>query len=123
MLLTNFYKILKSESLEDDSFSATVQIQKEHPIFDGHFPAFPITPGVGMLQIIKELTETYANEILFLEGASNVKFLALVDPNINSTLTFNLLFNEDDINIKVKNTTSFEDGTLVLKCNATFAKR
>lgn len=123
MLLKNFYTILKSEALEAHSFVATVKIQKEHPIFEGHFPNFPVTPGVAMLQIIKELTEQHCNQSLFLESASNVKFLSLVDPNVNAILKFNIIFQEDHQNIKVKNTTYFEDGTAVLKCNVTFVKR
>lgn len=123
MLLQNFYKILTSESLEANSFVTTVEIQKEHPIFKGHFPNFTVTPGVGMLQIIKELTEDYCNQSLFLKSASNVKFLSLVNPNVNPSLEFSITLHEDEKHIKVTNTTSFEDKTPVLKCNVTFVKR
>ncbi|OBX26655.1 3-hydroxyacyl-[acyl-carrier-protein] dehydratase [Gelidibacter algens] len=122
MLLKNFYTIVKSESLEANSFSATIEIQKEHPIFEGHFPNLSVTPGVAMLQILKELTENHLRLSLFLESASNVKFLSLVDPNVNATLKFDIIIQEDSQYIKVKNTTSFEDGTPVLKCNVTFVK-
>ena len=123
MLLKNFYAILKSEYSEAHSFVATVDLNKEHPIFEGHFPKFPVTPGVSMLQIIKELTEKHLNQSLFLVSGTNIKFLKVVDPNENSILKFNLTFKEDGEHIKVKNTTSFEDGTPVLKCNVTFVKR
>ena len=123
MLLKNFYTILTSESLEVHSFVITVEIQKEHPIFKGHFPNFPVTPGVTMLQIIKELTENHLNQSLILVSGANIKFLSLVDPIENPILKFNITFQEESEHIKVKNTTSFEDGTPVLKCNATFVKR
>ena len=123
MLLKDFYTILKCESLEAYSFVTTINIQKEHPIFEGHFPNFPITPGVTMLQIIKELTESNLNQSLFLVSGSNIKFLSLVNPNENTILKFNITIHEDSENIKVKNTTSFEDGTPILKCNVTFVKR
>lgn len=123
MLLENFYTILKSETLEAQSLIAIIEIQKEHPIFDGHFPNFPITPGVTMLQIIKALTENILNQSLLLVSGSNIKFLSLVNPNENAILKFNITILEDSENIKVKNITSFEDGTPVLKCNVTFAKR
>ena len=123
MLIKDFYKILTCESLESHSFVTTVEIQKEHPIFEGHFPNFPVTPGVAMLQIIKELTEIHCQHSLFLESASQVKFLSLVDPNINSTLKFNITLQKEEQHLKVKNTTSFEDGTPVLKCSITFVKR
>ncbi len=123
MLLKNFYTIVKTESLEANAFETTIKIHKEHPIFKGHFPNLSVTPGVAMLQILKELTETHLRLSLFLESASNVKFLSLVDPNVNATLKFHIIVQEDTPNFKVKNTTSFEDGTPVLKCNVTFVKR
>ncbi|RXJ52362.1 3-hydroxyacyl-ACP dehydratase [Gelidibacter gilvus] len=123
MLLQKFYKIKTSESHEDNSFETIIDLQKEHPIYNGHFPNFPVTPGVAMLQIIKELTEKQLQQDLFLKSASNVKFLSLVDPNKNSILKFSITLEEDLQNVKVKNTTSFTDGTPVLKCYITFDKR
>ncbi|MBJ7879558.1 3-hydroxyacyl-ACP dehydratase [Gelidibacter salicanalis] len=123
MLLQHFYTIVASQSIEPQSFETTVTIQKEHPVFEGHFPNFPVTPGVAMLQIIKELTENHLQQSLFLKSASNVKFLAVVDPNVNASLKFNIAIQEDGQHIKIKNNTSFKDGTPVLKCNVTFVKR
>ncbi len=123
MLLKNFYTILSSESLDASSFIATIKIHKEHPIFEGHFPNFPVTPGVAMLQIIKKLTEHYCNHSLFLKSGSNIKFLNLVNPNENARLKFDIRVQETSEQIKIKNTTSFNDGTPVLKCNVTFVKR
>lgn len=123
MLLKNFYNIISSSSPETHAFETTIELHKEHPIFKGHFPNFPVTPGVAMLQIIKELAENRLQQTLFLESASNVKFLALVDPNENSTLKFSITFQEDAQHVKVKNTTSFKDGTPVLKSYITFTKR
>lgn len=123
MLLKDFYSIISSSSPENNTFETTIELHKEHMIFKGHFPNFPVTPGVAMLQIIKELTENQLEQTLFLESASNVKFLALVDPNENSILKFSITFQEDAQHVKVKNTTSFKDGTPVLKSYITFAKR
>lgn len=123
MLLKNFYNIQSSESFDTNSFETTIDLQKEHPIFKGHFPNFPVTPGVAMLQIIKELTEKQLQHPLFLKAASNVKFLSLVDPNENSILNFSMTLEEDLQDVKVKNTTSFKDGTPVLKCYITFDKQ
>ena len=123
MLLKNFYTILKSDSLEAHSFITTINIQKEHLIFQGHFPNFPVTPGVTMLQIIKELTENHLNQSLLMVSGSNIKFLSLVNPNDNTILKFNITIQEDSEKIRVKNNTSFEDGMPVLKCNVTFVKR
>lgn len=122
MLLKQFYKIQGSEIQKSSSFETIVKLQKDHPIFKGHFPNLPVTPGVAMLQIIKELTEQQLRLSLFLKSASNVKFLSLVDPNADSILKFHITFEENPKQVKVKNTTSFQDGTPVLKCYITFDK-
>lgn len=122
MLLKDFYTPVTSEPVDKNSFKATVELQKKHPIFEGHFPQLPVTPGVGMLQIIKELTEDHLGHDLFLESASQVKFLSTVDPFKNPRLKFAITIIQDLEKFKVKNTTSFEDGTVVLKCNVNFAK-
>src|SRR5690606_5569200 len=123
MLLKDFYTVQSSNSLDENSFETIISIEKEHAIFNGHFPDFPVTPGVAMLQIIKELTEKQIHQSLFLEAASNVKFLAIVDPNKNPILKFSITFQESAHNIKLTNATSFSDGTPVLKCYITFVKR
>lgn len=123
MLLQNFYTIIANDSFDLSSFVTTVEIHQEHAIFKGHFPNFPVTPGVGLLQIIKELTENHLHYPLFMESASRVKFLALVDPYKNPRLKFDITMSEELNKIEVKNTTSFIDGTVVLKCNVNFVKR
>lgn len=123
MLLTNFFTIVTSEPTRTNTFLTMVDLQADHPIFKGHFPGFPVTPGVGLLQILKELTEEHLGHELFLRSASHVKFLTLIDPYENARLKFAFTIVEASEMIKVKNTTSLEDGTIVLKCNVNFAKR
>lgn len=118
MLIKNLYEITSFEN-NDGTVAATVSLNKDHEIFEGHFPGNPVMPGVCMIQIIKELTEKATEKSLFLSSCSNIKFMAIIDPGKNSflTLTINLL--EEDGIVKVKNTTSYED-TLALKLSATF---
>ncbi|WP_179345200.1 3-hydroxyacyl-ACP dehydratase [Winogradskyella ursingii] len=122
MLLENFYEVLELKEIEDTKLLASVKINDNHQMFKGHFPNQPITPGVAMLQILKNCLELHFKNKLFMKSSSNVKFLALVEPSINSELNFNIQFEENQNQIKVKNLTSFNDHTAVLKCNATFVK-
>lgn len=115
MLLTNFYTIQKMEEVEAGKYQAFIQLNKEHSVFTGHFPDNPVLPGVCTMQIIKELTETIVQKKLVLSRAINVKFLALINPEINPILRLELTVETlENGDVKVKNNTFFES-TLALK--------
>ena len=123
MLFTDFYTILESHKISPISFGNCVTLNKTHPVFNGHFPENPITPGVLILQIIKNSLEEALQYPLKLETLSHIKFLQIVDPNKNNILNFQMEIREENEVIKVKSSSSFPDDTLVLKCNATFVKK
>lgn len=118
MLIEGLYTV---QSLEQNELEvrATVKLNAEHEVFKGHFPGSPVMPGVCMIQMIKELTEQSLNKKLFLSVASNVKFMAIIDPNVNETIALTLNISEDEGIVKVKNITSYEE-TVALKLSATF---
>lgn len=120
MILKDFYKIGGKEILDDEgAYSFDMHINKNHTIFKGHFPDNPVMPGVCMMQIIKEITEEIAGSKLFMEKCSNVKFLALINPEINPDLNLELIITKENDRIKVKNKTKFHD-TLALKMSAQY---
>lgn len=123
MLLEDFYTVQKLKPIDDHSFEMMVELYKNHDIFKGHFPNFPVTPGVTMLQMIKNGLESHLLESLQLHSSSTIKFLNFVNPNEETLLVFNIQFTIENQLIKVKNTTSFKDGRPVLKCNVTFVKK
>ena len=72
-ILTDFYTLQSCEQTEKGSFTAQILLNKDHDIFKGHFPGNPVTPGVCMMQIVKELTEECIGMKVLLKSASNVK--------------------------------------------------
>ncbi|MBO6200553.1 MAG: 3-hydroxyacyl-ACP dehydratase [Chryseobacterium sp.] len=120
-ILTNFYTLESSEKSENGSFVATIKLNPDHEIFKGHFPGNPVTPGVCMMQIVKDLTEYFTASKLFLKSASNVKFMAIINPFETPDLVLQLDITEKDGEIKVKNTTSFGE-TIALKLSVTYNK-
>lgn len=120
-ILTDFYTLESSEKAENGSFIAHISLNKNHDIFKGHFPGNPVTPGVCMMQIVKELTEKFTGKKLFLKSASNVKFMAIINPFETPYLTLQLDINEGEEEIKVKNTTSFGE-TIALKMSVNYKK-
>ena len=60
--------------------SYDIRLQPDHTIYKAHFPGEPITPGVCVIQIAKELLEDYLQRPLAIKAVKNVKFLAVVSP-------------------------------------------
>src|SRR5690606_33519194 len=104
-------------------YTATIKLNAAHNIFKGHFPGNPVTPGVCMMQIIKEITQQAMDAKLTMQSASNVKFTALINPEINPDLRLELEINEtEDGIIKVKNTSYFDE-TVALKLNCIYVRK
>lgn len=118
MLIKDLYEIKKIEK-NADRIQADVHLNKDHEIFRGHFPGNPVMPGVCMIQMIKELTEKELQKELFLVRSTNIKFMAIINPEKNPDLSLSIDFSEEDGTLKIRNTTTFED-TVALKLNAIF---
>ncbi|WP_140937276.1 hotdog family protein [Sphingobacterium lumbrici] len=120
MLLQDFYTLRALEQIDNQKYIACITLNKDHDIFKGHFPNHPVTPGVCMIQIIKELTESIVEKPLFMHKASNVKFMALINPEINPDLKLELdISGSGESEYKVKNISYFDD-TVALKLVSTY---
>nr|WP_315027274.1 3-hydroxyacyl-ACP dehydratase [uncultured Chryseobacterium sp.] len=120
-ILTDFYTLQSYEKAENGSYTAYIRLNKDHDIFKGHFPGNPVTPGVCMMQIIKELTEEFTGAKLFLKTASNVKFMAIINPFETPELVLQMDITENEEDVKVKNITSFGE-TIALKLSVSYKK-
>ncbi len=87
MPLNSFYT---SELLEskDGYILYQISIDENHPIYQGHFPEQPVTPGVILLEILRSLISQQTNCSLMMKQAKEIKFLAPVLPA--ETTTFQL---------------------------------
>ncbi len=118
MLLKDFYSVTSSSELEGE-FITEVKINKKHQLYKGHFPNRPVTPGVILMQLFKEEAERRSNKKLQLETALNVKFMAVVDPNIcENLILLSSIINEDGI-IKLKGIAK-QNECISLKISATY---
>ncbi|MGH2664199.1 3-hydroxyacyl-ACP dehydratase [Flavobacterium sp.] len=122
MLLKDFYTVEGVENVSEGKYKAVVVLNNKHAVFQGHFPGNPVMPGVCMMQIIKELSQEIIGSSLFMKSASNVKFMALINPDKNPRLQLELEISGDlESEIKVKNTTIFDE-TVALKLTNTYKK-
>ena len=116
MLIPHFYSV-KEFNFTDNQIKSIIELNPEHDVFKGHFPNNPVTPGVCMLQILKELTEQATKTNLFIKECSNVIFMALINPEVNPILAISIDINPLEENFKIKASASF-DQTVALKVSA-----
>jgi 3-hydroxyacyl-[acyl-carrier-protein] dehydratase len=78
-LLNNLYTIV-AKDIPDDKISYNIKLDANHFIYQAHFPNEPITPGVCIIQIAKELLEDSLAKRLKIYFVKNVKFLSIISP-------------------------------------------
>ena len=57
-------------------------------IYKAHFPDEPVTPGVCIIQIAKELMEDHLKQPLDIKTIKNVKFLNVISPVTTPHVTY-----------------------------------
>ncbi len=108
MLTDPLFKILSINSTEG-LISAALEIEVDHEIFNGHFPEQPVVPGACMVQVVKDVLEKKLDATLQLKIANNLKFLALIDPQVTTNLQLQLNYTTEDGLLKVNGELLFED--------------
>jgi 3-hydroxyacyl-[acyl-carrier-protein] dehydratase len=96
MLINDFFKIIKQD-FSDNQLNTHVVLQPDHPIFEGHFPGFPVVPGVVQLQIVKEILQYYFDKEIRLSGLNTCKFLQVINPQENTDLYFEISLNIQEV--------------------------
>ena len=95
------------ELVRADDLGATVRLLPESAVYRGHFPGYPITPGVCIVQIALELIEEMAGQAgnddkkVRLVAAKNIKFTNPVIPEEGRELRFNLSGQEGNWSVEV----------------------
>ena len=109
-LKNNLYKIISKEEV-NSIFNYTVELNPSCVIYQAHFPGEPITPGVCIVQIGKEVIEdllleqSSASRRLEIIKAKNIKFLSVISPNETPILTYQvrkLGFSDDNMTIETQ---------------------
>lgn len=89
MFKDNLFTIV-SEDLSDSKAGFIVHLNREHPIYSGHFPNDAITPGVCVVQIAVDLFSHLMREEYHLARAKNIKFLQIIRPEEHDTIHYQL---------------------------------
>ncbi len=115
MLLNDFYRITKTENKSGNDIISEIEINPEHEIFKGHFPGNPVMPGVVSLQIIKEAVSLHTGKDLMLKQAKNIKFTAMIKPDIFPVLSLKINCLETENNEYKVNARIYFNETVFLK--------
>lgn len=78
-LRDDLYKIIEKRE-ENGTLYYTLRLNTESVIYKAHFPGMPVTPGVCLVQIGRELLEDFTGHRLEVSVLKNVKFVSVVEP-------------------------------------------
>jgi 3-hydroxyacyl-[acyl-carrier-protein] dehydratase len=94
LLSDDFFRILEidQEAEAKEKVIAKIELNPKHPVYNGHFPGNPVVPGVCIIQMIKEVIAHHLAKELTMVKADEVKFLNIVNPEINSVLQMEITF-------------------------------
>ena len=89
------YSIISKENNENN-WIFKVQINQDHPIYQGHFPQEAIVPGVVLVQMLKELVESILDKKIKLKEAKSIKFIKMIYPSMVSQMEVTIVLTETD---------------------------
>ena len=115
-LINSLYKIVAKDVVES-SLRYDILLDANHFIYQAHFPGEPITPGVCLIQIAKELLEEHLNLKFNIQMIKNVKFLNVISPVEKSQITyvFEKITTDDTTKICQAQVQVLSDGTPMVK--------
>lgn len=119
ILKDNFYNINELEFVEN-KIQASIKIDSNHSIFEGHFPNNPITPGVVEMEIVKEIVSEGIKKTLKMSKMSNCKFLAILNPLNSSEVNVNIDVLEQENNRIRISAQILDQQTVYLKISAEY---
>ncbi|MBO4588134.1 MAG: hypothetical protein J5711_04440 [Bacteroidales bacterium] len=80
-----------------------------HPVYEGHFPGQPITPGVLTLAMVRECASILVEKPLSYSTIKNCRFVAMVKPGEHLRLNLELFATDCGYQINA-NITDHDDG-------------
>lgn len=118
-LLNDFYSIKSTQLLEDNKLIFEIVLNREHPIYKGHFEQMPVVPGVCQTQIIKEILQLHFKKDLMLYKGDNIKFLAMIIPTQIENIFIEMNIKNELENYQV-DAKLFSESTTFTKFKGTF---
>lgn len=122
MLLGDFYKY-SVDKHEEGNINAIIEINIKHSIFNGHFPEFPLVPGVCQVLMVKEILSECLSVKLQLESARSIKFLSILNPNEINKIQATISYCKEEGNIIKIDAILYSERQNYLKIKGKFSER
>lgn len=115
MLLETFFTIIEQDGANKRFI---VELNAEHPIYKGHFPSRPITPGVCSIAIIVECAAQLLHKKLTLSAIRQCRLKDPIEPSLKKIMVhfYTIDFDENNINCKANIESENGDVLLTLTC-------
>lgn len=96
-MLRDHFFIIGERAQTETGWEYCISLDASHPIYQAHFPKNPVTPGVCIIQMIKEIASDCCSKAFFIRMIKNVKFLSVLNPLTHKEVTvrFTCNFNEN----------------------------
>jgi 3-hydroxyacyl-[acyl-carrier-protein] dehydratase len=83
-----------------DQEAVLLKMLDNHPVYQGHFPGNPITPGVLSLRMIRECVCRETGRPLHYAAIKNCRYVALIRPGDTLRLQRQITENEGSVTVK-----------------------
>lgn len=117
--MKDFYTITNHNDLGEGKHEFKLELNADHPVYEGHFPEMAVAPGVMLTDLVGSLTGHCVNKQLELVSARNIKFMVPVLPKKENRMHVTLTLKEDDGVYSAKTVATHEELTF-FKISASF---
>lgn len=104
----------------ENSLEADVVFHGSHPLYRGHFPQAPVTPGVCQMLLLAALLTEVLQRPVELEQARDVKFLSMHNPEVDKVLKVGIKFSKQEEDVLAVNAEILVEQRKVLKFNGSY---
>lgn len=111
-----------SHSTGEAGAAYEIALNADHTIYKAHFPGQPVTPGVCIIGIAKELLEDVVGASLEIAAIKSVKFVAVLSPSEYGHVNCEIRNVENEADIVKAQVTLFSEETVFAKLSFTCRK-
>ena len=120
MPATDVYSIEISSHTSGQEIHAKIALNADSPVYAGHFPGFPVTPGVCQVQMVKDILVEVLGIPLQLSKARDIKFNNIHEPGKVNTIYARIKYEMDGHRRIHVNAQLFEGDTKYLSLKGEF---
>lgn len=100
-LINDLFEVLSSEQC-DNIYRCQVKFNPDHRIYKAHFPGYPVTPGVCLMQMGEEILEQKYQKQLQLSLVKSIRFKKIIGPEETPTFDFTKeVLKENELSVEI----------------------